>query len=440
TGLPNRALFRDRLALSLRRAERQADHACAVLFLDVDRFKIVNDGFTHLIGDQLLVALGRRLADNLRPGDTVARLGGDEFTLLLDGIGSAQDAMQTAERIQEILSRSFVLEGREITVTASIGISLSEGTSAPAEMMRDADIAMYEAKRQGVGRVEVFTPGMHHRALTQLQLETELRGAIAEETLRVFYQPIVRLATNRFVGFEALVRWPNDAPGFGPDEFIPVAEDTGMIGDLGRLVLRRACAQLAAWRSGGLVDDDVTMSVNVSCRQLADRELVSDVVGTLAAFGLPAENLRVEVTESTIMWDPERMRGVLRELGAIGVRPHVDDFGTGYSSLTFLHHFPGETLKIDRSFIGPMLENAGSAEIVRTIMALARNLELSVIAEGVERPEHAAALRELGCELGQGYLWARPQPAEAVEAILADGQTLVPPALAGSPVPSHASR
>ncbi len=430
TGLPNRGLFRDRLALALRRAERQPDYRCAVLFLDIDRFKVVNDGFTHIIGDQLLVALGRRLVDHLRPGDTVARLGGDEFTLLLDGVSTAEDAMQTAQRIQDVLREPFVLDGRSLTVSASIGISLSGSASQPAEMMRDADIAMYDAKRQGAGRISVFTTGMHSRAMTRLKLETELRAAIDEGTLRVFYQPIVHLATAKLRGLEALVRWPIDDPGFGPDEFIPVAEDVGLIGDLGRLVMRRACAQLSDWRSRGLVADEITMSVNVSCRQLADHQLVGQICLALDECGLPADALRIEVTESTLMHNPERMRAVLDELGEIGVRLHVDDFGTGYSSLTFLHRFPGETLKIDRSFISPMLEDHGSAEIVRMIMTLAHSLGLSVVAEGVETPEQAAALVELGCQFGQGFLWARPMPAEAVEICLARGHTLGPTAVA----------
>jgi diguanylate cyclase (GGDEF)-like protein/PAS domain S-box-containing protein len=419
TSLPNRALFLDRLTLSLTRVERDPGYRCAVLFLDLDRFKRVNDGFNHAMGDRLLVALARRLTRNLRPGDTVARLGGDEFTILLDGVRSADEGTEVAERIQATLKEPFHLDGRELHLTASIGIALSEPGSRPAELLRNADIAMYYAKRRGAGRTEVFNATMHSRAITQLNLEDELRRAIEDRRMRVFYQPIVELDSGRLRGLEALARWPAGDREVEPREFIPVAEETGLISSLGRLVLDQACASLADWRSRGLVDPRVTISVNVSGRQFDDPGLVQDIFAALDRNDLMADALRLEITETTMMHEPERMRSALDELERLGIRAQIDDFGTGYSSLTFLHHFPGDTLKIDRSFIGSMQSNGGSDAIVRAVIALAHGLDLQVVAEGVDDPLQIEKLRAAGCEYAQGFLLSKPLEHPAIERLIA---------------------
>jgi diguanylate cyclase (GGDEF)-like protein/PAS domain S-box-containing protein len=420
TGLPNRTLFMDRLALLLTRARRQPSYRCAVLFLDLDRFKLVNDSFSHAIGDRLLVALARRLEVGLRPSDTVARLGGDEFTILLDGIDSEREAGEVADRVQNALTDPFEIDGRELIVAASVGIALSEPHSRPAELMRNADIAMYDAKQLGSGRASLFNAHMHSRVVSQLELESELRRAIEDRRLRVFYQPIVDLGTGRLTGFEALARWPERGPQVTPSEFIAVAENTGLIASLGRLVLNEACANLVGWRERGLVDPAVSISVNVSARQFGEADLISDVLVALEKNHLLGGALRLEVTESTMMLEPERMRTALDELERLGVRAQIDDFGTGYSSLTFLQHFSGDTLKIDRSFVGSMQDDEGSEAIVRAVIALAHSLDLHVIAEGVESSEQLEKLRALGCECAQGFLLSEPLDASGTEELLGD--------------------
>jgi diguanylate cyclase (GGDEF)-like protein/PAS domain S-box-containing protein len=335
TGLPNRALFLDRLTQSLRRAEREPGHQCAVLFLDLDRFKVVNDGFNHAVGDELLVATARRLTASVRPGDTVARLGGDEFTILLDGVASIDEAKEIASRAQAALARPFTIQGSELVVTASAGIAVSQPGARSSELLRNADIAMYNAKRDGTSRHAVFNTSMHKRVVTRLRLETDLREAIEAEQLRVFYQPIVDLASGRLSGIEALARWPAGAPAVPPSEFIPIAEETGLIRPLGRLVLHKASAQLARWRDAGVAAEDCTISVNVSGRQLIEAELIEDVTSALDESGLPPQSLRLEITESSILYDPARIPGLLDHLDRYGVRTQIDDFGTGYSSLSF---------------------------------------------------------------------------------------------------------
>lgn len=413
TGLPNRALFLDRLTQALARTRRGDARRCAVLFLDVDRFKLVNDSYSHEVGDDLLVELARRLDSSLRPGDTVARLGGDEFTVLLDDLTDDERASEVAIRIQALLDAPFRLSGRDIHISASIGISRSSAHLTSADMMRNADIAMYEAKRQGRARVATFNDEMYRHVSGQLQLETDLRDAIEMRLLRVFYQPIVDLRDGRLSGFEALVRWPGDR-NIPTDEFIAVAEDSGLIEPLGRFVLEEACARLSEWRASGLIDPEVTMSVNVSGRQLVGGDLVADIAAALDRSGLPVASLQIELTESTIINDPERMQATLEQLRAIGVRAHIDDFGTGYSSLTFLHHFPGDTLKIDRSFIGAMHTDESHEAIVRGILTLAHSIDFEVIAEGIDDPAQLERLRALGCEYAQGYLFSRPLAADAI--------------------------
>jgi diguanylate cyclase (GGDEF)-like protein/PAS domain S-box-containing protein len=417
TGLANRKLFMDRLQVSLARCTRDSSMRCAVLFLDLDRFKVINDSFSHVTGDELLIEVGRRLDSLLRPGDTlsregsedtVARLGGDEYTILLDEIERPEQAELVAKRIHAALREPFQIHNRHIVIAGSIGIALSEPGSTVGDMMRNADLAMYEAKRQGPGRVSLFTDSLHVQVTRHLQLETALRSAIDGGCMRVFYQPIVDLTSGRLNGFEALARWPEDLPPIGPDEFIPVAEETGLIGALGRLVLTTACTDLGRWRAEGLVAEDVTMNVNIAGKQFNEPDdLIADVRAALNLGDIPAEALRLEITEGTLITDPRRLRETLQALSDLGVRAHIDDFGTGYSSMTVLQHFSGDALKIDRSFISSMHHEEGHLEIVRATVSLAHNLGLRTIAEGIDHPAQLQRLRHLGCEDGQGFLFSQ---------------------------------
>jgi diguanylate cyclase (GGDEF)-like protein/PAS domain S-box-containing protein len=423
TGLPNRALFMDRLGQRLARSRRDPDRACAVLFIDVDRFKLVNDGMSHAVGDRLLEELAKRLSAALRAGDTVARLGGDEFTVLLDEVDSPAAVLGTARRLQDDIAAGFSIAGHQLEVTASIGIAHGSADVTGAELLRNADIAMYAAKQRGRGCVDVFDTSMRKRILNRVSLEAELRHAVQEERLRTFFQPIVNLDTRAIVGFEALARWPADRTPVRPVDFIPVAEETGLIHPLGRLVLRTACRSLAAWRERGLVGPDVTVSVNVSGRQLFDDGLVDDLHDALADAKLPPASLVLELTESTLIDSPELMRARLQQILEIGAGIQLDDFGTGYSSLTLLHHFPGDTLKIDRSFVASIDERDESTVIIRSIASLARHLGLHVIAEGIDDARQVDTLRRLGCEFGQGFYFARPLPRSEVEALLSQTAT-----------------
>jgi diguanylate cyclase (GGDEF)-like protein len=412
----------DRLVHCLSHLQRTPDLGCAVLYIDIDRFKLVNDSLSHAAGDELLVELARRLGHVLQPGDTVARLGGDEFTILLEGISSPSQARDIALAAGGAIAEPISLDGRQLTVCASVGIAHSlEGTIAPEELIRNADIAMYDAKARGGGRSELFDTSMHQRVLDRVSLETQLRRAIEEERLRTFFQPIVDLGTGALHGLEALARWPEGHGDVAPSEFIPVAEESGLVGALGALVLRRACRTLGDWRERGVVAPEVTVSVNVSIRQITDASLVAQVRTALSEAGLPAANLVLEITESTLIENPNLVRTVLRQLMHLGVAVQLDDFGTGYSSLTVLNDFPGDTLKIDRAFVDTMTERPESQVIVRSIIGLAHNLGLRVIAEGIEQADQLRALTELGCEYGQGYHFARPLPEEEIEALLAGG-------------------
>jgi diguanylate cyclase (GGDEF)-like protein/PAS domain S-box-containing protein len=425
TGLPNRALFMDRVDQVLQRSARDPSMGCAVLFLDIDRFKFVNDSLSHAVGDRLLIALAGRLAGVLRPGDTVSRIGGDEFTILLDDVLSDQGAVIVAERVQRSLGRAFNIDGHELFVTSSIGIALSAPRMSAADLLRNADIAMYDAKHRGNARCAVFDESMHRRVVDRLARERELRQAVEQELLDIHYQPIVELATGRIRGLEALARWPLGWPGVPPAEFIPIAEETGLIGALGLHVLRSALETLAGWRRVGLVSDEVALSVNVSGRQLEDPTLPASVRAAIAATGLEPEALRLELTESTLMQEPERMQAILSEICDTGVGVHLDDFGTGYSSLGALHQFPVAALKIDRSFVATISgEDEGSDVIVRSTVALAHSLGLRVIAEGIETLAQLRRLRTLGCEYGQGYLFSEPLSAEKAQTLLGSWSTL----------------
>jgi diguanylate cyclase (GGDEF)-like protein/PAS domain S-box-containing protein len=419
TGLPNRTLFSDRLNQILQRTVRDPSTGCAVLFLDIDRFKLVNDSLSHSVGDNLLIALAGRMSAALRPGDTVARLGGDEFTVLLEDVLGAEDASVVADRMLEALDEAFNIDGNELFVSASIGIALSAPGLGPGDLMRNADIAMYDAKRRGRGRSAVFDESMHRRVVDRLNRETELRQVVECSLLGIHYQPIVDLASGRISGLEALARWPADWPFVSPAEFIQVAEETGVIGALGQQVMRVALEHLADWRREGLVSDEVCMSVNLSGRQLDDPGLAEQVRAAIEAVKLPAQALKLEITESTLMHELERTQRVFSEVCGTGVGLHLDDFGTGYSSLTALHRFPVDALKIDRSFVAT-INNAqdGNDVIVRSTVALAHSLGLPVIAEGIECSDQLHRLRSLGCEFGQGYLFSPALSADDTRSLL----------------------
>src|SRR5215216_5796997 len=407
TKLPNRTLFLDRLEQALRRARRRGPHSgAAVLFLDLDRFKIVNDSLGHHAGDLLLQAVALRLDAALRPGDTVARMGGDEFTVLLEDVTDPREATIVAERVLATLAAPFPVAGRELHVSGSIGIALAGPEADPAGLIRDADVAMYRAKAEGKARHAVFDAHMHRHVLARLDLETDLRRAIEAGALQVHFQPIVRTTSGEVTGFEALCRWQVE-----PREFVAVAEETGLIVPLGRFVLREATRRAAEWRT--------CVSVNVSARQLGHPGFVHMVEQALADTGARPADLRLEVTESAMTHDPETALRTLADLRSrVGVRAHLDDFGIGASSLRFLHRFPGDALKIDRSLVIEMLTDTGSNEIVKAIVGLAHNLGMEVVGEGVETAAHLEKLQVLGCELAQGFHLAAPLSGDAATALL----------------------
>jgi diguanylate cyclase (GGDEF)-like protein len=416
TTLPNRALFTENLRFVIERAKNHEDYQFAVLFLDLDRFKNVNDSLGHSIGDQLLIAMARRLESCIREGDIVARLGGDEFAILLDGIPNANEARSMAHRIQDRLASPFNLSGHEVFTTTSIGIALSStGYDHPENILRDADTAMYRAKAQGKACYEVFDKGMHTHAVYLLQMENDLRRALDREEFRVVYQPIVSLDNGQLAGFEALIRWQHPERGFvNPADFIPLAEDTGLIVPIGLWILRKACQQLAKWQWQAAGNRDLFMSVNLSSKQVAQPSLVTEIQDILEETSVEARYLKLEITESAVMDNAEMSARLLKRLKALGVQLSIDDFGTGYSSLGYLHRFPVNTLKIDRSFVGRIGEAAENIEIVRTIISLAENIGMEVVAEGVETLSQLTQLRKLNCRYGQGYLFSRPVDAASV--------------------------
>jgi diguanylate cyclase (GGDEF)-like protein/PAS domain S-box-containing protein len=424
TGLPNRALFETLLDRSLGRLRRRRDYRFAVLFLDLDRFKVINDSLGHLAGDQLLIEVSRRLVRCIRPEDTVARLGGDEFTILLDDVEGPDDALRVAERIQAELTSSIELGGHETYTSASIGIALSDHRyRGPDEVLRDADIAMYRAKSRGRARHEVFDVDMHREALDQLTLETDLRHALDRNEFRLVFQPIVDTESGRLAGLEALIRWHHPERGLVPPaDFIHLAEETGLINAIGEWVLWEACQQVQQWQAllpAGAAA--LPVSVNLSARQFADPRLVDMVATTLAITGLPSRALRLEITESVLMDHAETSVRLLDRLKALGVQIQVDDFGTGYSSLGYLHKFPLDALKVDASFVSRLEAVPENREIVKTIVALAKNLRMAVVAEGVESPGQRTFLQGLGCEAMQGFLFAGPLGPREVEELLRSG-------------------
>src|SRR6266508_3850727 len=420
TGLPNRALFMDRLSHGLTRARRRHEHL-AVLFLDRDRFKVINDTLGHAIGDQLLVEVSNRLGSSLRPGDTVARLGGDEFGLLLEDVADAETAELVALRIEAELAKPLSFEGREVFVTASIGIALSsERLGTPEEVLRDADLAMYHAKAKGKARHEIFDGTMSAPALDRMDLEMDLRSAITNRDFRLHYQPILRLDTGRIVEVEALIRWQHEKRGLlQPDAFIGLTEETGLIVPIGQWVLTEACRQARTWQIEFPRSPALGVSVNLSAKQFQNPKLVEEVTDALTMSGLDPACLKLEITESVVMQDVPATLAKLHELKDLGIRLAIDDFGTGYSSLGYLTRFPVDTLKIDRSFVKGLSHEGGDSAIVRAVVTVAKSLNMDVTAEGIETDQQRLELKALGCDLGQGFLFGRPSAPEHLKPLLA---------------------
>lgn len=419
TGLPNRILFNDRLERAFERARREKEFIFAVLFLDLDRFKLVNDSMGHAAGDELLVAIAKRLKSGVRCGDrssasprseAVARLGGDEFAILLENIGQAENATRVAERILRMLREPFRICGKEVFCTISIGIALSTiGYERGADMLRDADTAMYTAKTMGKARWTVFDQQMRERVVASLELENDLRRGIERGELEVHYQPKMHLMSGMICGFEALVRWKHPTRGLlQPNSFIPIAEETGLIVPLGVWVLREACWQMRRWNDQFPSNHPLEMSVNLSVRQFRQPDLVEHVAAILKETGLDPSMLQLELTESVLLESYEAALDALKRLKALGIGLKLDDFGTGYSSLNYLCRLPFDALKIDRSFTIDLSTPDGSIEVVRTILAMAHKLGMDVVAEGIEEKDQLARLQSLGCKFGQGYFFSKP--------------------------------
>ncbi len=424
TNLPNRVLFLDRLENALKRAKRNFDSNFAVLYLDFDRFKLVNDSFGHPIGDQMLIEIGKRLTKILRSSDTVARLGGDEFTMLVEEIKDVKEAVIVADRIRKEMAQTFIIENNKFTITVSIGIAgwSREYTSADT-IMRDADTALYQAKRLGRDRHEIFDEVMHTSAKNLLRTETDLRSALENGELFLNYQPIVRLNSGELQGFESLIRWNHPTRGLiSPVEFIPVAEETGLIVPIGEWVLRESCRQLQEWKNRNTVGEDVWISVNVASKQFVSIHFASMVKASLSEIGLSPNCLKLEITETAMVENLDYAIKVMDELKVLGIKMSIDDFGTGYSSLSYLHKLPLSSLKIDRSFV--MRIGEGNTEIVETIVKLAQSLKLEIIAEGVETDEQISVLKKLSCNFGQGYFYAKPLAPEKVVEMFGDSSDL----------------
>lgn len=423
TGLPNRALFTDRVNRSLWRARRREEYRFAVVLLDLDRVKLINDSLGHLAGDRLLVAIARRITQCLRAADSAARIGGDAFAVLLDDLGDPSDAIRAVSRLQQAIHDPISIGVEEVYTTASIGIAFyGDRYDAAEDMLRDADTAMDAAQAAGGARYQIFDRRMHERAVARLQIESALRRAVEREEFRAYYQPVVSLETGRLAGFEALLRWEHPERGIvEPGEFIPIAEETGLIHRLGRWILREACGQMARWSREIEGAAPLTLSVNLSGRQIVEADLVAWVIELLEETGLEPGRLSLEITESAVMQDAETAGERLAELRALGIGISIDDFGTGYSSLSYLHRLPLTALKIDRTFVWAMGPGARETQICQGIVALALGLGLTVIAEGIETEEQRQRLRELRCGYGQGYLFAKPLPAADIAALLRSG-------------------
>jgi diguanylate cyclase (GGDEF)-like protein/PAS domain S-box-containing protein len=428
TNLANRALFMDHLQRAIERGKSRRSNLYAVLFLDFDRFKFINDSLGHLAGDEFLKSVARRLEAATRTSDIVARLGGDEFVVLLSELDTADEAVEIAERIQQHLKKSLKVFGRELFASASIGIALSTSHYENAEeMLRDADIAMYRAKARGRAGCQVFDRRMHEQAANQLLLETELRRALELGEFELHYQPIFSLDDNELVGFESLARWRHARRGvIQPTEFIPAAEESGLILPLGKWILEESCRQLREWQMTLRHTSHLTVSVNLSSKQFAQKDLAAQVAHALESSNLPPRCLKLEITESHVMENSEQAIETMKELRALGVELSLDDFGTGYSSLSYLHRLPASFLKIDRSFVSRMIESGEHREIVSTIIKLAKNLKMKTVAEGIETQEQLAHLNRLNCEFGQGYLFSKPLEAARARKFIEQAKSFFP--------------
>ncbi|RPI86489.1 MAG: EAL domain-containing protein [Chloroflexi bacterium] len=420
TGLPNRVLFIDRLRHAIDYTQRYEQYQFSVLFLDIDHFKVINDSLGHIVGDQLLIAFAKRLRTCLRLSDTVARMGGDEFVILLEDTKNEEDVISAAERIEDHMKLAFILDGRQVYVSASIGIVLfADDYEHPEDIIRDADIAMYRAKTLGKARYEVFNSTLRDVAIARLELENDLRFALDKNEFRLNYQPIISLDSNEILGFEALIRWYHEKRGLiSPMDFIPIAEETGLILKIGEWVLREGCCQAREWQNTYKRNPPLTISINISGSQLVQQGFVELVEKILAETGLEGNSLSLEITERICLNSSEEMKSVFKRLHDVGVQFHIDDFGIGYSSLSYLQNFPIDTLKIDKTFVSKIGANSGNSEIVRSIIALAHDLGMSAIAEGVETETQLSQLRTFGCNYGQGYLLSYPIDKQGVDSIL----------------------
>lgn len=426
TNLPNRALFLKRLQEANARTKLRNNSLLAVLFLDIDRFKVINESFGHSIGDQLLIAIIQRLKSYLRITDSIARVGGDEFAVLLEDINDISQATLVADRLQKTLLLPFKLKGEEIFISASVGIAINQADYdyQADELLRDAHIAMYRAKTLGRARYEIFSTGMRAQVVNKLQLETDLRWAIERQEFLVYYQPIVCLKTGKIAGFESLVRWQHPTRGLvSPAEFIPVAEETELIIPMSQWILQESCRQMRIWQEQFPRNPPFMISVNLSLQQFSQPNLVEQIEKTLKETGLDGYTLKLEITESMAMKDVDSTIASLLRLKKLNVRLSIDDFGTGYSSLSYLHRFPADTLKVDRSFVMRMDDTSEDAAIVQTIVMLSHSLGMDIVAEGVETAGQLEKLRSLQCEYGQGYFFSKPLPSEAAEALLAKEPT-----------------
>jgi diguanylate cyclase (GGDEF)-like protein len=419
TLLPNRTLLMERLEMGLQRAKRYPDHSFAVLFIDLDRFKAINDSLGHQVGDRLLLAIAHQLQQLVRSTDTVARIGGDEFIILLDPIQEIDDAIRVAARIHSQLRLPLQLAGREVFTSASIGIVASASHyQQGSDLLRDADIAMYRAKEKGKARYEVFDQAMYAQAIQKLQIENDLRQALSQQEFYLNYQPIVSLSTGRIIGFEALLRWLHPERGFvSPAEFISIAEETGLIVPIGEWVIHAACTQMRQWQAK-FSHPPAKISVNLSLKQLREPDFLEKLDRVLAETEIGAESLSLELTESMLMDNVEELLFVLGQLRARNICLSIDDFGTGYSSLSYLHRFPIDYLKVDQAFISGIGANVKNRKIAATIISLAHQLGIKAIAEGVETPEHLQHLQALDCEEAQGYLFSKPLDLAAAETLI----------------------
>ncbi|MCR9256448.1 MAG: EAL domain-containing protein [Alphaproteobacteria bacterium] len=424
TGLANRGLFHERIDQALNRLKRGAGRPFAVLYIDLDRFKVVNESMGHGRGDELLIAVARRFEGLLDDVDTVARLGGDEFGMLLESVDDQESAEAFGRRLQEALKEPFVLNGKPYITTASIGIAMGDSHYDRADsLLRDADLAMYHAKAAGRADVGHFRPFMHRKAVQTLDMERDLRQALDREELRLYYQPFIDLGTGRATGLEALIRWEHQDRGvLSPHDFVPLAEETGLIVPIGEWVLKTGVGQLAEWNRRRAPEEALSLAVNFSVRQLDSLEITEGILGWLDEIEFDPSLLKIEITESILMDNPQRSAQLLNRFKQSKVKVALDDFGTGYSSLSYLRTFPIDTLKVDKSFVADITENKDNYEIVRTIVGLARNLDIDVVAEGIENEAQADHLRALGVHIGQGYLYSRPLGRDDMEAVLASGK------------------